>query len=292
MFFSLSLFVDSHYIRALAHVQRQVGNQAMNYAIYQVDAFSREPFGGNPAAIIVLDEWLEDGLLQSIALENNLSETAFIVPKDNDFELRWFTPTVEVDLCGHATLASAHVLFEHLAYTDDSVRFHTRSGVLQVLRQHSGYTLDFPAYVLTDGAVDMAICNALGAIASEVQQVNGAQKLLYVFEFEEDVAGLSPDFAALLAVSDQCVIATAPGDNCDFVSRFFGPQVGINEDPVTGSAHCALVPYWSQRLGLERMEARQISSRGGDLSCEFKAERVRMTGQAVTFMQGQIFITD
>ncbi|MEP4148023.1 MAG: PhzF family phenazine biosynthesis protein [Halioglobus sp.] len=264
----------------------------MNYTIYQVDAFSREPFGGNPAAIIPLDDWPEDELLQSIALENNLSETAFIVPKNNDFELRWFTPAVEVDLCGHATLASAHVLFEHLAYTGDSMRFHTRSGVLEVFRQDSGYTLDFPAYALADGTVDMAICDALGALASEVKQVHGAQKLLYVFEFEEDVAGLAPDFAALLAAGKECIIATAPGDNCDFVSRFFGPQVGINEDPVTGSAHCALVPYWSQRLGLERMEARQISARGGDLSCELTAGRVRMTGEAVTFMQGKIHIPD
>ena len=262
----------------------------MNLPIYQVDAFSSEPFGGNPAAIIPLDQWLEDDLLQSIAEENNLSETAFIVPRGSDYELRWFTPTVEVDLCGHATLAASHVLFEHLAFAADSIRFHTRSGVLEVLRQGSGYTLNFPAYALTDGAVDMAICDALGAVASEVKEVIGAQKLLYVFEFEDDVAGLSPDFAALLAASDRCVIATAPGNNCDFVSRFFGPQVGINEDPVTGSAHCALVPYWSRRLGLQRMEARQISARGGDLSCDFTDERVQMTGQAVTFMQGQVVL--
>lgn len=262
----------------------------MNFAIFQVDAFSNKPFGGNPAAIMPLDTWLEDELLQSIALENNLSETAFFVPKGDDFELRWFTPTVEVDLCGHATLASAHVLFEHLAYSGDSILFHTRSGVLQVLRQGSGYTLDFPAYELAEGAVDMSICDALGATASEVKQVNGAAKLLYVFEFEEDVAGMTPDFARLLAASDHCIIATAPGDSCDFVSRFFGPPVGINEDPVTGSAHCALVPYWSQRLGLERMEARQISARGGELSCKHSAGRVQISGQAVTFMQGQVFL--
>ncbi|MEP5569956.1 MAG: PhzF family phenazine biosynthesis protein [Halioglobus sp.] len=264
----------------------------MNYPIYQVDAFSSEPFGGNPAAIMPLDQWMEDERLQSIAEENNLSETAFIVPKGNDFELRWFTPAVEVDLCGHATLAAAHVLFEHLAYDSDSIRFHTRSGVLEVLRQGAGYTLDFPAYALANGVIDMPICDALGAVASEVVAVVGAQKLLYVFEFEEDVAKLSPDFAALLAASDKCIIATAPGDNCDFVSRFFGPQVGINEDPVTGSAHCALVPYWSKRLGLQRMEARQISARGGDLSCELTDERVKMTGRAVTFMQGQVVLTN
>ena len=260
----------------------------MSYAIYQVDAFSSEPFGGNPAAVMPLDKWLEDELLQSIALENNLSETAFMVPVEDGFELRWFTPTVEVDLCGHATLATAHVLFDHLAYAGERICFHTRSGMLQVLRHDSGYTLDFPAYALSDGAVDMEICAALGARPSDVKQVSGAAKLLYVFEFEEDVARISPDFTALLAASDRCIIVTAPGDNCDFVSRFFGPQVGINEDPVTGSAHCALVPYWSQRLGLERLEARQISARGGEINCEYGAGRVRMTGQAVTFMQGRV----
>lgn len=260
----------------------------MNIPIYQVDAFSNSPFGGNPAAVMPLDAWLDDDLLQAIAMENNLSETAYFVPQGADYELRWFTPTVEVDLCGHATLASAHVLFQHMGHIGDTINFHTRSGELQVVHDERGYTLDFPGYALVDSSVDLAVCHALGATASEVVRVNGAAKRLYVFEFEQDVAGLAPDFAKLLDASDDCIIATAPGDECDFVSRFFGPQVGINEDPVTGSAHCALVPYWSDRLGLEQMSARQISARGGALSCEFRDGRVFMTGQGVTFMQGQV----
>lgn len=260
----------------------------MKLDIYQVDAFSAKLFGGNPAAVMPLAQWLDDDLLQAIALENNLSETAYIVRRGEDYELRWFTPTVEVDLCGHATLASAHVLFCHLGYAADSVRFHTRSGELLVVRAENGYTLDFPGYSLAETAVDMAVCDALGATASEVINVEGASKQLYVFEFEEDIAGLTPDFAALLAATDDCVIATAPGNDVDFVSRFFGPQVGIDEDPVTGSAHCALVPYWSARLGMERMSARQISARGGDLDCRYAEGRVFMTGLGVTFMQGEV----
>lgn len=237
-----------------------------------------------------LEQWLDDDLLQAIAMENNLSETAFLVPRDNDYELRWFTPATEVDLCGHATLASAHTLFEHLGHAGDSVCFHTRSGALQVVRSAAGLTLDFPAYELEPVGIDIAVCDALGGTASEVVQVVGASKQLFVFEFEEDVAALEPDFAALLAASEQCVIATAPGDSSDFVSRFFGPQVGINEDPVTGSAHCALVPYWAQRTGKNSLAALQISARGGDLACELKEGRVFMSGQAVTFMLGEVVL--
>lgn len=259
----------------------------MDSPIYQVDAFAEQVFRGNPAAVMPLEQWLEDKRLQAIAAENNLSETAFLVRAGEGYELRWFTPTVEVDLCGHATLASAHVLFEHLEHAGEEIVFFTRSGELRVTRGSAGLTLDFPAYVLTSAEVDMNLCEALGATASEAVEVGGNTRMaIYVYEFEEDVAGLLPDFRALAATTDRCIIATAPGDECDFVSRFFGPAVGIDEDPVTGSAHCALVPYWASRLHLDALEARQISARGGRLLCELRGDRVLMTGRAVTFLQG------
>ena len=260
----------------------------MKLPIYQVDAFTSELFGGNPAAVMPLDRWLEDELLQAIAMENNLSETAFLVASGDAYELRWFTPATEVDLCGHATLASAHTLFEHLGHAGDMIRFQTRSGELSVSRAGELLTLDFPAYELSTAPVDIAVCDALGATASEVMQVEGAIKQLFVFEFEEDITGLSPDFAALRKATDQCVIVTAPGNDCDFVSRFFGPAVGVDEDPVTGSAHCALVPYWAGRTGKTAMSARQVSSRGGELDCELRGGRVAMSGRGVTFMQGEV----
>jgi PhzF family phenazine biosynthesis protein len=262
----------------------------MEIPIYQVDAFTDRVFGGNPAAVMPLEAWLDDALLQSIAMENNLSETAFLVPAGEGYELRWFTPTVEVDLCGHATLAAAHVLFEHRAHAGDEVSFNTHSGELHVHRSAAGLTMDFPAALLTGSDVQLSVCDALGAIASEAVLVGDEphKNAIYVYEFEEDVAGLSPDFRALGESSEQSIIATAPGNDCDFVSRFFGPRVGLDEDPVTGSAHCALMPYWAARLHRDGLQARQISARGGDLSCELRGDRVLMTGRAVTFMQGSV----
>tara|TARA_R110001592_G_scaffold363395_1_gene687533 strand:+ start:48067 stop:48861 length:795 start_codon:yes stop_codon:yes gene_type:complete len=262
----------------------------MEMPIFQVDAFASKVFAGNPAAVMPLQRWLDDTALQAIAMENNLSETAFLVPCEQGHELRWFTPTVEVNLCGHATLAAAHTLFEHLGEASDEVRFQTRSGELRVRREGGALTLDFPETQLVPAEVDLAICKALGATASEaVIPSDDPHAVLYVYEFEADVADLQPDFAALQAASAHCVIATAPGDECDFVSRFFGPQVGIDEDPVTGSAHCALVPYWAKRLNQQTLEARQISARGGELSCRLEDGRVFMTGTAVTFMQGVVY---
>lgn len=259
----------------------------MAVPIYQVDAFSEEIFKGNPAAVIPLDRWLEDSVLQSIALENNLSETAYIVAADEGYELRWFTPQVEVDLCGHATLAAAHVLFQHLQYQQNDIVFQTQSGALRVSRTGNRLEMDLPATELEPAEVDMAVCRALGAIASEaLQPADGSGGVLYVYEFEEDIAKLAPDFGALMAASHRSVIVSAPGNNCDVVSRFFGPQVGIDEDPVTGSAHCSLVPYWSDRLHKSSLLCRQISPRGGRLDCELRDGRVFMTGSAVTFMQG------
>jgi PhzF family phenazine biosynthesis protein len=261
----------------------------MELPIYQVDAFASKTFTGNPAAVMPLEKWLDDALLQAIAMENNLSETAYFVACEQGYELRWFTPAVEVNLCGHATLAAAHTLFEHLGEKGDEIRFQTHSGELRVSRNGGLLTLDFPETALEPAEVDLVICKALGATASEAMiPRDDPHSVLYIYEFEQDVAGLQPDFTALHAASENCVIVTAPGDECDFVSRFFGPQVGINEDPVTGSAHCALVPYWSKRLKQQTLQARQISARGGVLACELRGDRVFMTGTAVTFMQGML----
>ncbi len=265
----------------------------MEWPIYQVDAFAGRVFAGNPAAVMRLEHWPDDALLQAIAMENNLAETAFLVPQGNGYALRWFTPRVEVDLCGHATLAAAHVLFEYLDHPGEEILFNTRSGELRVRRAPAGLTLDFPAHCLESTAVEVAICDALGAMASEaVIPANNPHAVVYVYEFESDIARLMPDIPALLAASPLPVIATAPGEDCDFVSRFFAPQVGIDEDPVTGSAHCSLVPYWAGRLRRDRLRARQISARGGELDCELRDGRVFMTGSAVTFMRGVVELPD
>ncbi len=263
----------------------------MELPVYQVDAFASEVFRGNPAAIMPLDTWLADEMLQAIAMENNLSETAFYVACDQGYELRWFTPTVEVDLCGHATLAAAHVLFNHLGETADVIRFQTLSGELRVLRSGLGITLDFPVAELVSTPVLEGVSAALGAMASQaVMAASNAHAAVYVFESQAQVAALEPNFPALNDASEHAIIATAPGETCDFVSRFFGPQVGLDEDPVTGSAHCSLVPYWAEQLGTNTLIAKQISSRGGDLACTLSDGRVFMTGTAVTFMIGTIIL--
>ena len=255
--------------------------------IWQVDAFTGELFRGNPAAVVVLDDWLPDATLQAIGLENNLSETAFVVPRGASFDLRWFTPTIEVDLCGHATLASAHVLFEHGYQSGPRVAFRTRrAGELAVTRDGDLLALDFPARRPRRAGIDPApITGALGAAPVEIHE---ARDLLAVFRTQAEVEALEPDFAQVKAVADFAVIATAPGDDCDFVSRFFAPRAGIDEDPVTGSAHCTLVPYWSERLGKKKLHARQVSKRGGELFCEDRGERVAIGGRAVEYLRGEI----
>jgi PhzF family phenazine biosynthesis protein len=271
------------------------GLENMELEIYQIDAFASEVFKGNPAAVMPLTEWLPDETLQSLAMENNVAETAFFIPVENGYQLRWFTPTVEVDLCGHATLASAHVLFEHLAFKGDVIAFQTRSGELRVTRGKEGLTLDFPAAAMESTPVNSSICRALGSSGEAIEAVIASENphaVVYVFASEREVANLAPNPSDLLAASDYSVIATAAGDHCDFVSRFFGPHVGINEDPVTGSAHCSLVPYWANRLASTTFKARQISTRGGDLYCELREGRVFMTGRGVTFMQGRVYLPD
>jgi PhzF family phenazine biosynthesis protein len=265
----------------------------MKLPIYQVDAFTDRIFAGNPAAVMPLDKWLSDDLLQHIAIENNLSETAYLVPRDEGYDLRWFTPGVEVNLCGHATLASAHVLFEYLDHPSDEILFHTLSGELKVRRSERGLTLDFPAIEMTSAPVKEPICEALGAMAISASiPVTDPWMVIYEFANEQQVRELEPDFRALLAASDHAIVATAAAEQGDFVSRFFGPQVGVDEDPVTGSAHCCLTPYWAHKLGRTKLNARQISPRGGDLACELSGGRVFMTGSAVMFMQGTIEIPD
>ncbi len=258
----------------------------MELRLYQVDAFASEVFRGNPAAVMPLAEWLPDGVMQSIAAENNLSETAFLVANGPDYDLRWFTPGVEVDLCGHATLAAAFVVFTQLEPLRESVTFHTRSGPLAVVREGARLTMDFPARPPAACAAPEALLRALGRAPEDVLR---ARDYLAVFEREEDVLALQPDFRAIAALDALGVIATAPGTGgVDFVSRFFAPAAGVPEDPVTGSAHSTLVPYWSQRLGKRKLHARQVSRRGGELFCEDHGARVTIAGHAVPYLEGTV----
>ena len=255
--------------------------------IYQVDAFASRVFAGNPAAIVPLDGWLPDATMQSIAAENNLAETAFFVPGKGAWGLRWFTPAVEVDLCGHATLATAWVLFERMGATGDAVGFDTRSGRLTVKRDGSRLAMDFPSRPAEPATV-AGLAAALGAAPRETL---AARDTMAVFDTAEQVAALKPDFTALAALDTFAVIATAPGaGDCDFVSRFFAPRQGIPEDPVTGLSHCTLVPYWARRLGKAELRARQISARVGDLWCRDKGERVEIAGHGVLYLEGTILV--
>lgn len=264
----------------------------MTIPIYQADAFTDQLFGGNPAAICPLTEWLPAEKMQKIAAENNLAETAFFVKTDDGYSLRWFTPELEIDLCGHATLASAHILFTELGYTGDVIRFETqKAGVLTVTKEGDRYTLDFPSRPPQPLAtLPMDVIAALGGkIPVEVLK---SRDYFVVFETEEEVRNLQPDFSLLAKVDAIGVIATAEGeaDDVDFVSRFFCPAVGIMEDPVTGSAHCNLIPYWADMLEKDELHAFQISSRKGELWCTNKGDRVLMSGKAVTYLKGEIYI--
>ncbi len=259
----------------------------MRLPIYQVDAFTDNLFGGNPAAVCPLDAWLPDATMQAIAAENNLSETAFFVRDRGDYALRWFTPTVEVDLCGHATLAAGHVVFRFLEPQRDSVRFRTaKAGTLVVSKRADMLVMDFPARPATPSAAPPGLLAALGGAPREVLR---ARDHLVVYDSPADIAALKPDLAALATVDCWAAIVTAPGeDGIDFVSRFFAPAQGVPEDPVTGSAHCTLVPYWAKRLGKVALEARQLSRRGGALQCTLNGDRVSIAGRAVVYLEGQI----
>jgi len=259
----------------------------MKRTIYQVDAFTLEVFQGNPAAVCILDQWPEEALMQKVANENNLSETAFAVPVGECYEIRWFTPEMEVELCGHATLATAHVLFMHLEHPGDQICFDSiHSGRLNVKRSGELLTLDFPSDRMEEMVVPELIVTAL--LTPPLKAFRGKTDFMFVFASESEIASMEPDFGLLAQVGGRGVIVTAPGNDVDFVSRFFAPQTGINEDPVTGSAHTSLTPYWSRVLGKKQLTARQLSSRGGELVCEDKGERIEISGHAVTYMIGEV----
>ena len=264
----------------------------MTVPFYQVDAFAPARFQGNPAAVVLLDAWLDDRRLQAIAAENNLSETAFLVSAESsvaDYELRWFTPTVEVDLCGHATLASGFVVLNDLAGAHDDVTFSTRSGRLAVAREGDLYTLDFPVYPPEPAEEQReAVAAAMGARPEALHR--GGSFWLAVYDSAETVAGLAPDMDRTAALGGQGVIASAPGQEVDIVSRFFAPQAGIDEDPVTGSAHTVLTPYWTERLGKPELQARQISARGGELICRLNGDRVAIGGRCQLVIAGRMHV--
>jgi predicted PhzF superfamily epimerase YddE/YHI9 len=257
----------------------------MKIPYFHVDAFASAAFRGNPAGVCLLEAWLDDATLLNIAAENRHSETAFLVARGADYDLRWFTPTVEMDLCGHATLAAAFVLFTQLGRQGDDVQFHSRSGALVVTRQNDVLTLDFPSRPPTLCAAPPALRRGLGAAPREVLR---ARDYLAVFDSEAEIRALKPDFAALAGLDSTGIIVTARGRECDFVSRFFAPQAGVDEDPVTGSAHCTLIPFWAARLGRTKLRARQVSARGGELDCELAGDRVRIGGTAVLYLRGEI----
>ena len=262
----------------------------MKQKIYQVDAFAEQVFEGNPAAVCILDSWPEDDWMQKIAMENNLAETAFVVPNGEIFELRWFTPELEVDLCGHATLASAFVLFENDRVPSDTIEFLSpRSGPLHVSKTNEGMLiLDFPADDVQTVAPNPELNTAMGKEPLETWK--GKTDYMLVYRNQAEIKSLSPNFLMLDKVNARGVIATAAGDEVDFVSRFFAPQSGVNEDPVTGSAHTSLTPYWAQKLGKQRLTARQISKRGGNLICENTPPRVKIGGRAVLYLVGEITV--
>ena len=263
----------------------------MKLTLYQIDAFANKVFGGNPAAVIPLEQWLDAPLMQQIALENNLSETVFFVPAGNgiaDFEIRWFTPEVEINLCGHATLASAYVLYNILGYEKPGIRFSSMSGILQVSREENLICLDFPSWKP----------ERLDIYPSELSAMIGHAEIVGVYKYrdmlvelvnEEAVRNCDPDFSLMKKHVDKMII-TAPGKKVDFVSRFFAPGAGIDEDPVTGSAHSQLIPFWSEKLGKNEMHALQLSKRGGELWCEQRGDRVLMKGKGVFYMKGEIFL--
>lgn len=258
--------------------------------MYQVDAFSGHVFAGNPAAICPLSEWLPDATMQAIAAENNLSETAFFVRRpDGKYDLRWFTPAVEVDLCGHATLASGWILFNEIGAEGNFIHFQTKSGELIVERRGDILAMNFPSRPPRPIKPCAGLLEALGG---KPQAVLAARDYLVVYETEKELKALTPDLAGLMKIDKFAVIVTAPGDTCDFVSRFFAPAKGVPEDPVTGSAHSTLIPYWSGQLKKDVLHARQVSARGGELFCQMMGDRVEMAGRGALFLKGEIVVPD
>lgn len=261
----------------------------MKLTLFQIDAFTNQLFSGNPAAICPLEEWIDEDKMQKIAAENNLAETAFFVKKGEQYDIRWFTPTVEVDLCGHATLAAAFVLFQHLGVNTREILFNShRSGPLGVTRNGDLLTLNFPVDSIQEIDFDWESFQGLSLPAKEVFM--GKTDYLFVYEKESQVANMMPDFIEIAKLNARGIIITAPGDEVDFVSRFFGPQSGIDEDPVTGSAHTTLIPYWSKKLNKNLLTAKQLSFRGGELTGELCGDRVKISGECVLYLTGEIYV--
>ncbi len=262
----------------------------MNIKMYQIDAFTQQVFSGNPAAVCVLEGWLSDEVMQKIAAENNLAETAFVIKSKKQFQIRWFTPTVEVDLCGHATLASAYVLFNYYEPDLEKIPFYSnRSGELTVSRSKTGeMTMNFPADELKELEIEDRWINSLGIMPQRV--LKGKTDYLLIYPNQEAISKIVPNFHELNKVECRGVIVSSQGDEVDFVSRFFAPQVGVDEDPVTGSAHTTLIPFWTKELFKTKMRARQVSSREGDLGCESLGKRVEISGFAVLYLIGEIRI--
>lgn len=261
----------------------------MELKIYQVDAFANRVFEGNPAAVVPLVNWLDDILLQKIALENNLSETAFFVKVDNVYEIRWFTPTVEVDLCGHATLATAHTIFQHFGHEGDKVSFFSRrSGSLNVSKNGKMLTLDFPKDDVKEVKMHEFLLTPFEQ--KPIAAFKGKTDYVLLFDNEDQIKNLEFDLQLISKIPCRGIIVTAKGDNVDFVSRFFGPRVGVPEDPVTGSAHTTLTPIWAEKLTKNKLNAVQLSDRRGELVCELEGDRVKISGMAVTYLVGTIYL--
>ena len=261
----------------------------MTQKIYQVDAFANEIFSGNPAAVCPLEGWLSDDILQKIAMENNLAETAFYVKQGDQYQLRWFTPSVEVDLCGHATLAAAFVLFNHENHVGDTILFHSvRSGILTVTKKEDWLALNFPTDKLEQAELTPQLTAGFN-IAPRLA-FKGKTDYMLVFENEEEIVQIIPSYDEIAKVKARGIIVTAKGDHADFVSRFFAPAAGVNEDPVTGSAHTTLIPYWAKRLGKSSMTAIQLSKRKGYLHCKYLNDRVEISGQGKLYLTGEIYL--
>lgn len=262
----------------------------MRIPLYQVDAFAEKAFEGNPAAVCPLNQWLDDSLLQKIAAENNLSETAFFVSTGDDFQLRWFTPVEEVDLCGHATLASAHVLFKHLGYQSHSINFLTKSGKLTVEKTDNGYQMNFPATMPAQISTDIPTDLIAVFGATKPVSVMAAFDYILVLNNEQEVRDFVPDLVRWQNIDLRGVVITAPGNDVDFVSRCFFPKLDVNEDPVTGSAQCELAPYWASMLDKNTLIGQQISARSGRIHCQLVADRVLLSGTAIDYMMGEIHL--
>jgi len=260
----------------------------MEFPIYQIDAFASRVFAGNPAAVCPLETWLPDATMQAIAAENNLSETAFVVPKGDGYRIRWFTPSIEVDLCGHATLASGFLIMTRLRPGSDKVTFASASGPLHVSREGNLFALDFPALPPERCEPPAGMAEAIGVAPLEV--VTTAGRYFALLADEAAVRAVTPDMARVTELAPQSLTVTAPGNAHDFVSRMFAPSKGIPEDPVTGATHTSLVPYWAERLGRTDLRAAQLSARGGELQCRLRGDRVEIAGEAVLYMEGRIFV--